>query len=414
MDRKISEDEIKKRNRKRIIKFLLIGSVIIVAFIILINILQTGISKDNIIISEVDKGTLEITFSSIGKVHPIYEEVISSPVASKILDVYKKAGDTLVMEDIILKLDLDVLNIEMEKQNDELSMKKYRLEQLKSSAVTALSDLEVQIEIEEMKLRRMEVLLRNEEYLDSIGASTQDKIKQAHLEFEVDKLRLKQQKLKLENLKLTFSTDIKIAELDYNIAVKDANLKNKTQAESQIKSPRAATLTWVNDQIGANVQPGAQIATVADLKNYKIVGDISDNYGDRFSSGNKAIIKIGNQILTGIVGNIVPSVKNGIINFTVLLDDQSNSLLRSGLKVDIHIVNYLKESVLRIDNRSFYKGEGEYYLWVVDGNKAIKRKIVLGECNFEKIEVKEGLKEGEKVIVSDMNQYNDKNKLTIL
>ncbi|MDR0699077.1 MAG: HlyD family efflux transporter periplasmic adaptor subunit [Tannerella sp.] len=411
MDRKLSPEIIKKRRQKLIINLCIASVATVALFLFLVNILRAGISSNDIYTSTVDKGTIEISIAATGKVVPLSEEVIISPVSTKILEIYKKAGDPVEADEAIIRLDLDVIRADIEKQDDELSMKRYKLEQQKQAAQNALSELEMQIEIDEMRIKRMEVLLRNEMFLDSIGAGTSDKIRQAELEYSVEQLKLKQLKLQYENRKQSSLADTKVLELDYNIALKNANLKNKMMSEAQIRSPRSATLTWVNDQIGSSVAQGAQLAVVSDLAHYKVEAEISDGYGNKVLSGNRVTVKISSKELTGMVGNIVPSVKNGIINFTVLLDDNENELLRSGLKVDVYVINAIREDVLRIANRSYYTGEGEYDLWVVKDGEAVKRKVVLGESSYNYVEVKEGLNEGETVITSDMNRYADKNKL---
>lgn len=76
-------------------------------------------------------------------------------------------------------------------------------------------------------------------------------------------------------------------------------------------------------------------------------------------------------------------------------------------------MNAVKDDVLRIANSSYYVGKGEYELFVVNGNQLLKRKVQLGDSNFEYVEVVSGLQEGDQVIVSDMNAYKDKNKLKI-
>ncbi|MDR1581877.1 MAG: HlyD family efflux transporter periplasmic adaptor subunit [Prevotellaceae bacterium] len=411
MDRKLPPEIIKKRRRKLIINLSIASIATVALFLFLVSILRTGISSDDVYTSTVDRGAIEISIPATGKVVPLSEEVIISPVSTKILEVYKKAGDPVETDEAIIRLDLDAIRADIEKQNDELSMKRYKLEQQKQASQSALSDLEMQIEIDEMRIKRMEVLLRNEMFLDSIGAGTSDKIRQAELEYSVEQLKIQQLRLKYENLKQSSLTDTKVLELDYNIALKNANLKTKTMSEAQVRSPRSATLTWVNDQIGSSVAQGAQLAIVSDLKHYKVEAEISDSYGNKVLSGNKVIVKISNKELTGIVGNIVPSVKNGIINFAVLLDDNENTLLRSGLKVDVYVVSAIQENTLRIASRSYYTGAGEYELWVVGDNEAKKRKIILGESSYNYVEVKEGLSEGEIVITSDMNRYLDRNKV---
>lgn len=69
--------------------------------------------------------------------------------------------------------------------------------------------------------------------------------------------------------------------------------------------------------------------------------------------------------------------------------------------------------MLCIDNHSFYVGAGEYDLWVINDGNIAKRKVTLGENSFDKVEVITGLKNGDKVIVSDMNRFNDKSQINI-
>ena len=141
---------------------------------------------------------------------------------------------------------------------------------------------------------------------------------------------------------------------------------------------------------------------------YKVEADISDSYAGKFSAGDKAEIRLGSSMFAGSVANIVPSVTDGRIQFTVLIDDSVNDAFRPGLRVDVNIVNAVKEDVLKIANRAFYSGPGMYDLWVVSGNVAEKRKVRLGENSYSEVEVISGLEEGDRVIVSNMNRYRDR------
>jgi HlyD family secretion protein len=413
MDKKISPEMIRKRRRKLILQLSFAVVLIVAASVAIVHLLRSGISPDDIYTSVVDKGTIEITISATGKVVPLSEEVIVSPVSTKILEVFKKSGDSIQEGDPVVRLDLATINTEMERQHNELTMKRYQLEQKKTSAQSDLSDLAMQIEIDEMQIKHMEVALKNEVFLDSIGAGTANKIKQAELEFSVEKLKLAQLKLQYANRQKMAEADIKVLELDYSIATSSAVLKNKTMAEAQIRSPRTATLTWVNDQIGSKVMEGDQLAIVSDLAHFKVEAEVSDSYVNKILSGNQVIVKSANRELRGTVGNVVPSVRNGMINFTVLLENNRHELLRSGLKVDVYVVNAVRADILRIANRSYYSGTGEYDLWVVKNGEAVKRKVLLGESSYDHVEVKTGLEEGETVITSDMGRYSDENTLKI-
>ena len=143
-------------------------------------------------------------------------------------------------------------------------------------------------------------------------------------------------------------------------------------------------------------------------------GEIAYTYGDRVAAGGKAIVKIGSEKLEGIVSSVTPLSKNGVISFSVQLKEDNNKRLRSGLKTDVYVMNAVKEDVLRIANASYYVGRGEYDLFVMTSDdEIVKRKIQLGDSNFEFVEVVSGLNPGDKVVVSDMTNYKNKNKLKV-
>lgn len=209
------------------------------------------------------------------------------------------------------------------------------------------------------------------------------------------------------------AADLRVTDLDYNIAQKNFALARKTMGDAQVRAPRAATLTWVNDQIGATVGQGAQLAVVSDLSHFKVEGEIADSYAEKIAPGSRVVVEIGSTRLAGAVGNVVPAVANGLIRFTVALDENDDPKLRSGLKADLFIINSVKDGALRIANRSYYRGPGRYELWVVSDGVARKRSVVLGESSYEHVEVVEGLLPGETVVVSDMSRYRDETKLKI-
>ena len=77
-------------------------------------------------------------------------------------------------------------------------------------------------------------------------------------------------------------------------------------------------------------------------------------------------------------------------------------------------MNAVKEDVMRIANASYYVGRGDYELFVLDSeNEIVKRKVKLGDSNFEFVEVVSGLQPGDQVVVSDMSSFKNKNKLKV-
>lgn len=413
MDREISKEVQRKEQRKQFIR---IGTAVggfIVLIVVVISMLQTSLKRKDLNISTVDKGVIEVSVSASGKVIPAFEEIINSPINSRIVEVYKRGGDSVDVGTPILKLDLQSAETEYNKQLDEEQMKSLQLEQQRVTNHNKLSEMEMNLKVSRMELDRKAVELRNERYLDSLGAGTTDKVRQVELDYNVSILKLKEDEQKYKNEQALAEADLKVKELELNIFRKSLAETRRTLEDAQIRSPRKAILTYVNNEIGSQIGQGAKVAIVSDLSHFKIEGEIADTYGDRIAAGSKAVIKIGSEKLDGTVSDVTPLSKNGVISFTVQLEEDNHKRLCSGLKTDVYVMNAVKDDVLRIANSSYYVGKGEYELFVVNGNQLLKRKVQLGDSNFEYVEVVSGLQEGDQVIVSDMNAYKDKNKLKI-
>ena len=414
MDREIPKEVRNKERNKKIIRYGGIGVASVIVISVLISFMRTGVKTKDLVFSTVDKGTIEVSVSASGKVVPAFEEIINSPINTRIVEIYKKGGDSVDIGTPILKFDLQSVETDYKKLLDEEQMRSYKLNQLRVNNQTKLNDLAMKIKVSAMQLNRKKVELRNEQYLDSLGSGTTDKVRQAELSYNVAQLEYEQLEQQYDNEKEVLAAEYKVQELDFSIFRKGLAEMKRTLDDAQIRSPRKAILTYINNQIGAQVSQGSQLAVISDLSHFKVEGEIADTYGDRVAAGGKAIVKIGSEKLEGTVSSVTPLSKNGVISFTVQLNEDNNRRLRSGLKTDVYVMNAVKEDVMRIANASYYVGRGEYELFVRNSDKEIvKRKVQLGDSNFEFVEVASGLQPGDQVVVSDMSNYKNKNKLKL-
>ena len=413
MDREISKEQRNREKRRMWMKWG--GTVVvgIVAVIALMQLMQESLHERDIVFSVVDEGSIDVSVSASGKVVPAFEEIINSPINSRILEVYKKGGDSVEVGTPILRLDLLSAETDYKKQLDEVQMNKLKLEQLRIQNRSKLSEMEMQLKVSRMELNRKAVELRNEQYLDSLGAGTTDKVRQVELDYNVSKLKLEEDEQKFINEQATADADLKVKELELNIARKTLAETKRTLDDARIKAPRKAILTYVNTDIGAQVAQGEKVAIVSDLSHFKIEGEIADTYGDRIAAGSRAIVKVGKEELAGTVTDVTPLSKNGVMSFSVRLEQDNHKRLRSGLKTDVYVLTAVKDSVMRIANGSYYVGPGEYELFVRSGNELLKRKVQLGDSNYELVEVVGGLKPGDQVVVSDMSNYKNKRKMKL-
>ena len=171
MDREIPKEVRQKERNKKIIRYSAIGVAGVIVVSVLISLMRVGVEEKDLVFSTVDKGVIEVSVSASGKVVPAFEEIINSPINSRILEIYKKGGDSVEIGTPILKLDLQSTETQYQKLLDEEQMRRYKLDQLRVNSQTKLSDMAMQIKVSEMKLARMKVELRNEQYLDSLGGA---------------------------------------------------------------------------------------------------------------------------------------------------------------------------------------------------------------------------------------------------
>lgn len=414
MDREISKDFLRRQKRKRIIRASAIGGAAVIVVILAITLMRTGVKTEDLKLSTAERGTIETSVNASGRVAPAFEEIINSPITTKIVEVYSKAGDSVTEGTPLLRLDLLSAETEVKKMTDERSMKHLDYEKLKLNNSTYLTNLDMQIRVKEMSVNKLATEVLNEERLDSLGSGTGEKVREARLAYETTRLELEQLRKQLVNERSVRQADEKMKELELSIFDRNLAEAMRTFEDAQIKAPRRATLTYINDRIGHQINQGERVAVIADLSHFKINGEIADSYGERVAIGAPAVVRIGKESLRGTISNVTPLSTNGVIAFTVELEQDDYPRLRSGLKTDVFVMCDVHDDVIRIANGPYYRGPGLYDLFVrTSGSEVEKRKVKLGDSNYEYVEVLDGVKPGEEVVTADMSEYRDKNRLKL-
>ena len=95
MDREIPKEVRDKERKKMLIKYGVIGVAGIVCIALLISFMRSSVNRKDLVFSEVDTGIIEVSVSASGKVVPAFEEIINSPINTRIVEVYRKGGDSV-------------------------------------------------------------------------------------------------------------------------------------------------------------------------------------------------------------------------------------------------------------------------------------------------------------------------------
>lgn len=415
MDRIIEKSEMKRAGIRRwLVRAAWIIPVILCIYWGVSAIGGKSIKASDVTYATVERGPLETAVAASGRIVPAFEEIIISPVASRILAVYAQPGDSVREGTPLLQLDLQEAEKSYRNLRDSHQVKQNQLTQLRLSNRSSLDELEMQIDIKEMEVNRLAITVDNERRLDSLGSGTGDRVRQAQTAYATGQLELKGLKQKLVNERERLASLESAAMLELGNSQRDLEMMEYTLSQGRIPAPHDGILTYLSNSIGSTVAAGEKVAVVGDLSNFKISADVPEGSSYKVRQGADAIVRIGNVELNGTVANVEPQSTSGAVPFTVTLADASNPRLRPGVRVQLYVSYGFKDEVTRIPAGSFYSGPGMYKLFVADGSSTLKRREVkLGDSNRLWVEVLEGLSPGEKIVTTNLADFEKYSKLKI-
>ena len=414
MDRQLTKQE--KRQETRKLYYKIGGAILILAGLItgITFLFDDSIDQGKLQIATAEKATLESSVSASGKIVPLYEQAIVSPVASRIMEVYCDEGDSIQEGQSLLRLDLESAEIEMRRLADEVSMRNIELQQTALNNETYLTDLEMKIKTKEMAVNHLKAEVANERRLDSIGSGTGDRIREAELAYSTGLLELDQLKMQLINERKAHAASYKSKQLEGSISKRNLSEMERTLDNAKVKAPKSGTVTYLNKALGSSIGAGERLAVVSDLSHFKISAEIPEGNAGKLSVGSAVKIRFNRQILEGHISSISPQSQNGLIDFNVLLKNDNDKRLRSGLRTELNVVYDVHDDIVRIPNGQYFQGPGNYSLFVkVSPDKLERRSVTLGDSNFDYVEVKSGINPGEEVVITDMSDYKNKKSITL-
>jgi HlyD family secretion protein len=413
MDTAIPASELKAKRRKTV--FIIIGFavVLVAALLILRSGLKTSVKSSEINTAVAEMGSIENTLTASGEIIPEFEEQITSPINASIQQVFVEPGTAVKAGQSILALDKAATKVEYEKLNFQLESKRNNIRKLKLDLDKSFYDIRSNNDIKQLRISSLEASLEDAKRLYKAGGGTRESVEQAELALKVARLEKKQLENEIRNKQQTMRVDIRESEIAAAIEEADLRELGRKLQQANITATRDGVVTWVNKNIGSSITQGEALARFADLGSFKVSGKISDTYLDQVRIGMPVIIRINDSTTRGTISNIDPSVQNGIISFDIALNERNNKLLRPNMKVDVFPVTSALNNILRVQNGPAFKGGLTQDLFIVQGNKAVKRTVVIGLSNFDFVEIKNNVKPGEIIITTDLSRFKNSKEISI-
>lgn len=180
-----------------------------------------------------------------------------------------------------------------------------------------------------------------------------------------------------------------------------------------ILTPESGRLTSFEPVLGKTFQAGESIGKIDSRQGYKLVADVDEFYLERIREGLKGEVDFKGKTLKVSVTKVIPEVKNGRFQLEMTFDSKDNLALQDGLSFGVKLILSEKNKALVLPKGSFNQESAGRWIFVVQGDKAIRRAIKIGRENPSYYEILDGLKEGESVITSSYSDYKDIEELNI-
>ena len=194
-----------------------------------------------------------------------------------------------------------------------------------------------------------------------------------------------------------------------------AKLRKDELEALQVRATMAGVLSALPVEVGAQVGPGTNLARVADPTKLKAEVRIAETQAKDITIGQIASVDTRNGIVEGRVARIDPAVQNGTVTVDVTLTGELPRGARPDLSVDGTIELERLDDVIFVGRPAFGQEKSTVGIFrlAADGGEAARVQVQLGRSSVNTIEIVGGLQPGDRVILSDMSQWDANDRIRL-
>jgi HlyD family secretion protein len=413
VDRVLQNSKAKKR--KKLIIVLLAMGVLTLLYSFYASTTAPAsfkIDKNKITISTVAMQEFQEFIPADGIIVPLKTVVIDALESGVVREKFVEDGTMVKTGQPLLQLEntdlqLDLLNREtivLDLLNN-IRNSRNTLEQNKVNRLTQLADVEFQ-------LAEAERAMLNSKQLQKDAVISEQEFLQTKNNYNYQKKRL--YLLQKAMYQDSISTTEQIKQMTASVSRMQQNLElmRKKNEGLTITAPVNGQLSNFDSEIGETKNKGQNIASIDVSKGYKVKANIDELYIARTYVGQVAFCEWDGKDYPLEILKIYPQVTNGQFAIDLKFSADAPTTLKRGQNIPIRLQMSAKTKSLVIDRGGFYQTTGGAWIFVLtNDNTAVKREIKIGRQNPKYYEVINGLKEGERVIISSYKNYGDKEEL---
>lgn len=352
----------------------------------------------------VTRGDLEREVSAQGRIVAANHPRLYSP-AEGIVSLAVRAGESVSRGQVLAR-------IESPELDTQLAQERSRLQSLESDlARTRISNRRQNLSNEQTaELRRVNLESARRELERARKLNAEGLLNQVDLERSRDAVR----RAELELEQAEEGRELEREALDFDAVDSSRQIDRQRLVVAELeRRVRELTLTAPFDGLVATVevedrdavQPNAPILTVVDLSAFEVEVRIPDSYADEAVAGTPAVIEFGGRTWPGELTAVSPEVTGSQVEGTVAFTGAQPEGLRQSQRVSVRLVLERRPDVLKVQRGSFLDNGGRR-VYVLEDGLARLREIRTGATSVSEVEIVEGLREGERIVLSDTESFN--------
>lgn len=414
-----------KRPPKSKIKKKIRNAVMIVVGLAAIGGITYGLTKlkpaaptldpSTAVIETVKRGEMVRDVRGNGTLVPDVTRWVPAPADGRVERILLKAGVEVDSSSVIAELS----NPQLEQQatDTELQVKaaeadrenlKVRLESESMTQKSAIATINAQYSQAKLQLDADEVLGKQ-----GLVSELTLKISRVNVQDLANRLKVEQERLAVAARSTKAQLNAAESRLQQLRAL--ATLRRQDVDHLKVRAGTNGVLQQVLITEGQQVTPGTNIARVADPTSLKAVLRVPETQIKDMRVGQKAIVDTRNGLIEGQVSRIDPAAREGTFEIDVSLTGPLPASARPDLSVDGTIELERLHDVLKVGRPAFGQAQQTIGMFVLtpDGSEAERRTVKLGRNSVSTIEILEGLREGDRVIISDTSALDSYNRIRI-
>lgn len=362
-------------------------------------------------IAEVRRGDLVRDLSAEGRVisanSPTLYAISAGTVTLKVV-----AGDTVKQGQVLAEIDSPELRSRL--AQEEATLAGLEAETSRATLDGALTRANARKQLDQATVDRTAAardLERNKRAFDG-GAVAQIDVARAQDALKKSELALAaaQQEFALQGRGADLDSRNKRLQADRQRAVVD-ELRRQVEALS-LRAPFDGQVGQVMIAQRANVADNAPVLSVVDLSVFEVEIKVPESFARDLGIGIPAEISAVGDTYAASISAVSPEVVNGEVAARLRFKDRQPPGLRQNQRLSARIVLDTRRDVLMVERGPFLE-QGGGAVYVMDGDTAVKRRIRTGVSSLAAVEILDGAKPGDRIVVSGADRFGDAERIRI-